>query len=68
MKVPGSEDTQGSQMQFLKQHGYTEMEFAGVGLMADAGIEFKNELFYGDTVIASVACAGFSKVSFDIYL
>ena len=44
------------------------MEFAGVGLMADAGIEFKNELFYGDTVIASVACAGFSKVSFDIYL
>ncbi|MGZ8556907.1 MAG: acyl-CoA thioesterase [Chitinophagaceae bacterium] len=57
-----------ARMQFLKYHGYTEMEFAGVGLiMADAGIEFKNELFYGDTVIASVACTGFSKVSFDIY-
>lgn len=57
-----------ARMQFLKQLGYTEMEFAGVGLiMADAGIEFKNELFYGDNVIVSVACAGFSKVSFDIY-
>ena len=68
MKVPVSEDTQGSQMQFLKQHGYTEMKFAGVGQVADTGIEFNNELFYADTVIASVACAGFSKVSFDIYL
>ena len=57
-----------ARMQFLLQFGYTEMEFAGVGLiMADAGIEFKNELFYGDTVIASVSCAGFSKVSFDLY-
>ncbi len=57
-----------ARMQFLKQLGYTEMEFAGVGLiMADAGIEFKKELFYGDNVIVSVACAGFSKVSFDIY-
>ena len=57
-----------ARMQFLKQLGYTEMEFAGVGLiMADAGIEFKNELFYGDIVIIYVACSGFSKVSFDIY-
>ena len=57
-----------ARMQFLKQFGYSELEFAGVGLiMADAGIEFKNELFYEDTFIASVACAGFSKVSFDIY-
>jgi acyl-CoA thioester hydrolase len=57
-----------ARMQFLKQFGYTEMEFGGVGLiMADAGIEFKNELFYADIVIASVACSSFSKVSFDIY-
>ena len=57
-----------ARMQFLMQFGYTEMEFEGVGLiMSDAGIEFKNELFYGDTVIASVTCTGFTKVSFDIY-
>jgi len=57
-----------ARMQYLLQYGYTEMEFAGVGLiMADAGIEFKNELYYGETVIASVACAGFSKVSFELF-
>ena len=57
-----------ARMQFLKQLGYSELEFAGVGLiMADAGIEYKNELFYGDNVIVSVACAGFSKISFELY-
>ena len=56
-----------ARMQFLKQLGYSELEFGGVGLiMADAVVEFKNELFYGDTVIVSVACTEFSKVSFDI--
>ena len=49
-----------ARMQFLKQLGYTELEFAGVGLiMADVGIEFKNELFYGDVVMVSVACYRF---------
>lgn len=57
-----------ARMQYLKQFGYSEIELAGIGLiMADAGIEFKNELFYGDVVIASVGCNSFSKVSFDIY-
>jgi acyl-CoA thioester hydrolase len=57
-----------ARMQFLKHYGYKELDFEGAGLiMADVGIEFKNELFYGDTVIASVAITEFSKVSFDIY-
>lgn len=57
-----------ARMQFLKSHGYTELNFEGVGMiMADVGIEFKNELFYGDVVIASVAVSGLSKVSFDLY-
>lgn len=57
-----------ARMQFLRHFGFTELEFAGVGLiMADAGIEFKNELFYGETVTISVSCTGFSKVSFDLY-
>ncbi len=57
-----------ARMRFLKQLGYTELELGGVGLiMADAAIEFRNELFYGDTVIVSLACTEFSKVSFDIY-
>jgi acyl-CoA thioesterase FadM len=57
-----------ARMQFLKNIGYSELEFSGVGLiMTDAGIEFKTELFYGDIVFASVGCANLSKVSFDIF-
>lgn len=57
-----------ARMQFLAHHGYTEMEFAGVGMiMSDVGIEFKSELFYGDIVIASVTAAAFSKVGFELY-
>jgi YbgC/YbaW family acyl-CoA thioester hydrolase len=57
-----------ARMQFLKSYGYEELKFEGAGMiMADAGIEFKNELFYGDVVIASVTITEFSKVSFDIY-
>jgi acyl-CoA thioesterase FadM len=57
-----------ARVQYLRQLGYSEFAFAGAGLiMADAGIEFKNELFYGDTVIVSVASANYSKVSFDLF-
>ena len=54
--------------QFIKHFGYSEMEFAGTGtIMSDVAIEFKNELFYGDVIIASVAAGEISKVSFEIY-
>ena len=54
-------------MLFLKSHGYSELEFAGVGMiMSDVAIEFKTELFYGDIVIASVAPAELSKIGFDL--
>jgi acyl-CoA thioester hydrolase len=57
-----------ARMQFLKKHGLSELDFAGIGLiMRDAGIEFRDELFYGDTVIASVTATEFSKASFEIY-
>ena len=57
-----------ARMRYLKQFDYTELAFEGVGMiMADVGIEFKNELFYGDTVIASVCSRNFSKIGFDLY-
>jgi len=57
-----------ARVQFLRHHGYEELNFAGIGLiMSDAGIQFKNELFYGDVIIASVTTGTYSKVSFDIY-
>ena len=54
-------------MQFLENMGYTEMEFAGAGMiMSDVAIEFKNELFYGDIIIASVVAGEISRIGFDL--
>ncbi|HEY4151673.1 MAG TPA: thioesterase family protein [Chitinophagaceae bacterium] len=57
-----------ARMQYLHHFGYTELNLGGAGLiMSDVGIEFKSELFYGDTVKASVAIAELSKISFELY-
>lgn len=57
-----------ARMQFFKHLGYTEMNFAGTGmLMADVAIEFKKELFYGDAVIVDVKAGDISKVGFDLF-
>lgn len=55
-------------VQFLRHHGYGELDLAGVGLiMSDVIIEFKSELFYGDLLWASVAAAEFSRIGFELY-
>jgi len=57
-----------ARVQFLNHYGYSELTLGGAGLiMSDVCIEFKNELFYGDTIIASVTASEFSKVAFGIY-
>jgi acyl-CoA thioester hydrolase len=57
-----------SREQFLRSHDYREMDLAGVGLiMSDVTIEFKNELFYGDILRASVTASEFYRVGFDLY-
>ena len=57
-----------ARVQFLRHHGYTELDMAGAGLiMADLSIEFKSELMYGDTLRASLAAAEFSRVGFELY-
>jgi len=57
-----------ARMQFLHQHKYSEIDFAGTGMiMADVMIEFKNELFYGETVHASVTVGEISKIGFELY-
>ena len=54
--------------QYFAQLGYTELNMAGVGIiMSDAAIEFKNEIFYGEQIIASVAAGDFSKIGFDLF-
>lgn len=57
-----------ARVQFLKSHGYDELNLEGISLiMSDAGIEFKAELFYGDTITAFVAATNFSRISFDLF-
>jgi acyl-CoA thioesterase FadM len=57
-----------ARMKFLGQHGFSEMDLGGVGLiMSEAALEFKKELFYGETAIVSIACSGFNRVGFEIY-
>ncbi len=57
-----------ARMQFLRGMGYTELQFAGTGMIMTAvTIEFINELFYGDTVIASVTADVISKVGFTLF-
>ena len=55
-------------VQFLRHHGYQELDLAGVGLiMADVTIEFRNEIFYGDILKASICASEVSRVGFDLY-
>ena len=57
-----------ARMLFLRNAGYTEMNAAGASLiMADVGIEFKNELFYGDRLQVKIIAAEFTRVGFDIF-
>ena len=56
-----------ARMQFFNSFGYTEMNFAGTGMiMANVAIEFKSELFYGDVVIAFVTAGEVSKIGFEL--
>jgi acyl-CoA thioester hydrolase len=55
-------------VQFLQHYGYKEFDIEGAGLiMNDVAIEFKNEIFYGDKIKASVVASEFSKVRFEIF-
>jgi len=57
-----------ARVQYFQKFGLAELNFAGVGLiMSDVAIEFKNEIFYGEKIIASVAAGEFSKVTFDVF-
>ena len=57
-----------TRMQWLQQQGYTELDFAGTGLiMSDLAIEFKNESFYGDIIEVTIYAGETARVSFDLY-
>jgi acyl-CoA thioester hydrolase len=56
-----------ARMQFLHHHGWSETDLAGVALiMADAGIVYKSEGFYGDPIEVHIAVANLSRAGFDL--
>lgn len=56
-----------ARMLYLKSMGYSELNIENVSLiMADAAIEFKAELLYGDEVNIEVGLGGHSRVGFDL--
>ena len=57
-----------ARIKFLHHHNFSEMDFGGVGLiMRNVTIEFKKELFYGDSVVIYVIASNFGRVGFDVF-
>jgi acyl-CoA thioester hydrolase len=53
---------------FIDHFGYNELNFWGVGtIQSDVAIEYKDQIFYGDEIIASVAVGEITKVAFDLF-
>jgi len=57
-----------ARMQFLSQHGFTEMNAGGSSLiMSELSIEFKNESFYKDDLDVKIFVGEVSRVSFELF-
>ena len=57
-----------ARMQWLQQHGYTELNIENTGLIqADLMVEFKSEGLYGDVIEVVLGTGEISKVSFELY-
>jgi acyl-CoA thioesterase FadM len=57
-----------ARVRFLNKAGYGELNLEGIGIIiTDAAIEYKGEMFYGDTVIISIKAMNFSKIGFELY-
>lgn len=53
---------------FFTHCGFTELNFGGAGtIMSDVAIEYKDQIYYGDEVFASIAVGEISKVAFDLF-
>ena len=54
---------------FIQHLGYDELNFWGVGtIMSDVAIEYKDQIYYGDEILASVAVGEITKVAFDLFI
>ena len=56
-----------ARVRFLQSYGYSEIDVEGFGtIMLDAVIQFKNQAFAGDVLVAEVAAGDFSRMGCDI--
>lgn len=56
-----------ARVRFLNSLGYTELNVEGVGIVvADAGLQYKSEAFYGETLVFAMAPADFNKYGCDL--
>ena len=57
-----------ARVQFLKQHGFTELDVAGTALiMSELLVEFKNESFYNDVLEIKIFSGEITRVSFELF-
>jgi acyl-CoA thioester hydrolase len=56
-----------ARVRYLQSLGYTEFNLEGNGLiMSDAALIFKNEMFYGDTLLISLQPTEVSRLGFEL--
>ncbi len=57
-----------ARVQFLNQHGFTELNVAGTALiMSELLVEFKNESFYNDLLQIKIFSGEITGVSFELF-
>ena len=57
-----------ARVQFFNQHGFTELNIAGTGLiMSELSVEFKNESFYNDVLEIKIFSGEMKRVSFELF-
>ncbi len=57
-----------ARVQFLKLHGFTELEAGGTALiMSELLVEFKSESFYNDLLEVKIFSGEISKKSFELF-
>jgi len=57
---------QEARMRFLRSHGWSEQDVAGVGIiMTDAVVVYRSEAFYGDILTIDVAVADLQQLGCD---
>ncbi len=57
-----------ARVQYLKGHGFTELNVAGTALiMSELLVEFKNESFYNDVLEIKIFCGEITRVAFELF-